>query len=56
MPEIDKINRINKEQKYILNRIYKSVFNVDAKFNSCGSCTEKTLNNLRKVYEKSCDL
>ena len=56
MPEIDKINRINKQQKFVLNRIYKAVFSVDGKFNSCGSCTEKTLNNLRKVYEKSCKI
>jgi hypothetical protein len=56
MPQIDKTQRITKEDKYILNGLYRAVFNAEAKWSSCGSCNKKTLDNMRKVYEKSCDL
>jgi len=56
MPEIDKTSRITKEQKYIVGKLYKSIFGSNAKWSSCGSCNKKTLDNIRKIYEKSCDL
>jgi len=56
MPEIDKTSRITKEQKYIVGNLYKSIFGSNAKWSSCGSCNKKTLDNIRKIYEKSCDL
>lgn len=55
MPHIDKTQRINAEQKMIIGRLYKAVFEADAKWSNCGSCNKKTLDNLRKVYEKSCE-
>ena len=55
MPHIDKTNTINAEQKMIIGRLYKAVFEADAKWSNCGSCNKKTLDNLRKVYEKSCE-
>tara|TARA_B100000902_G_C27248605_1_gene883929 strand:- start:288 stop:668 length:381 start_codon:yes stop_codon:yes gene_type:complete len=56
MPDVDKTKTVTKQQQYILNGIYKAVFNTDAKFTSCSPCVKRTLDNLRKVYEKSCDL
>ena len=56
MPDVDKTTTVTKQQQYILNGIYKAVFNTEAKFTNCSPCVKRTLDNLRKVYEKSCDL
>ena len=54
--EVEKHKRVSPEHKYILNRLYKSVFNTTAKWSNCGSCNKKTLDNLKRIYEKSCDV
>jgi len=56
IPEVERTNRITSEQKHIVGRLYKSVFNSNAKWSSCGPCNHKTLQNLKKIYEKSCDV
>ena len=55
MSNVDKTNTIEAEQKMIIGRLYRAVFESDAQWSNCGSCNKKTLDNLRKIYEKSCD-
>ena len=54
-PQVQKEKRVNRENQIALNVLYKGVFGRNAKWSSCGSCNVKTLENLRRVYEKSCD-
>ena len=54
-PQVEKEKRVNKENQIALNVLYFSVFNTPAKWSNCGSCNIKTLENLRRVYEKSCE-
>jgi|TARA_R100000084_G_C4532644_1_gene91877 hypothetical protein len=56
IPEVEKIKKVSSENQVALNVLYKAVFNTPAKWSNCGSCNIKTLENLRRVYEKSCDL
>jgi len=55
VPEIEKANQITKDQKYVLQRLYTSAFGSPPQFNNCGKCNQKILDNLKRVYEKSCD-
>ena len=55
IPEIDKTQRITTDQKTALNVLYRGVFETNAKWSSCGSCNQKTIHNLKKIYEKSCE-
>ena len=56
IPEVEKTTMVNRKNQSILNGIYKAVFNTPAKWSSCGPCNKRTLENLKKVYEKSCDI
>ena len=56
MPDVEKTKTVTKNQKIILNKIYKAVFNTDAMFSNCPPCVKRILDNLKRVYEKSCDL
>lgn len=56
MPQIEKKQFVNPNQKKGLNILYKAVFDSEAKWSNCGSCNKKTIENLRRVYEKSCDV
>ena len=56
IPEVERTQLLTKENKSVLGGLYKSVFETRAQWSSCGSCNKKTLDNLKKVYEKSCDI
>ena len=56
MPNIDRTSKITSQEKMILGKLYNAVIEASAKWSSCGSCNKKTLDNLRKIYEKSCDI
>ncbi len=56
IPEVEKIQRVSKENQAILSRLYRAVFETNAKWSSCGNCNRKTLDNLKRVYEKSCEV
>tara|TARA_R110002020_G_scaffold164573_1_gene351383 strand:- start:22848 stop:23216 length:369 start_codon:yes stop_codon:yes gene_type:complete len=55
IPEIHKKKHISPNEKKYLNVLYKAVFNSEAQWSNCGKCNIKTLENLRRVYEKSCE-
>ena len=56
IPEVERTQRLTKEDKVALSTLYKAIFETPAKWSNCGSCNKKTLDNLKKIYEKSCDL
>jgi|TARA_R110002020_G_scaffold129058_1_gene289196 hypothetical protein len=56
MPQIEKTKKVTRENQQILSPIYQAVFNMKAKWSNCGKCTKRTLDNLKKVYEKSCEI
>ena len=49
-------NRLNPANRQELGIIYSDLFKQPAEWSSCGSCNKKTLDNLRRVYLKSCDV
>ena len=54
MPVIDKNQRITTEEKVIVNALYKGVFGNNPTWKSCSPCNKQIIDNLKKVYEKSC--
>tara|TARA_R100000773_G_C4161087_1_gene78862 strand:- start:99 stop:464 length:366 start_codon:yes stop_codon:yes gene_type:complete len=48
--------RMTNEEKTIINSLYKGVFGTDPQWKSCAPCNKQIINNLEKVYEKSCKL
>ena len=54
IPLIEKQGRITREQKTIVNTLYRSVFGNNPKWSNCASCNIKVMDNLKKVYDKSC--
>ena len=56
IPEVEKVQRVNRENQVVLGTLYRAVFGTNAKWSSCGSCNRKTLDNLKRVYEKSCEV
>ena len=54
MPIIEKNQRLNREEKTIVNALYKAVFGQNPQWKSCAPCNKQIINNLKKVYEKSC--
>ena len=55
LPRIEKKNLITPEDKTTLSHLYKAVFKQDANWSRCGSCNQKVINNLKKIYSKSCE-
>tara|TARA_R100000458_G_C8055310_1_gene100632 strand:+ start:149 stop:355 length:207 start_codon:yes stop_codon:yes gene_type:complete len=53
---VDKKKRITSGQRRELGVLYKNLFGDDAQWSNCGKCNEKTIDNLRKVFAKSCDV
>jgi len=41
-------------EKTIVSALYHSVFGEPPKWKSCSPCNKQIINNLKKVYEKSC--
>ena len=54
LPEIERSNLLTPENKTILSGLYKAIFKEEPSFSSCGSCNIKIVNNLKKIYSKSC--
>ena len=54
--EVQKNPTITRDNQTALGILYKSVFNAPAKWSSCTPCNKRTLENLKKIYEKSCDI
>tara|TARA_R100000781_G_C4080688_1_gene127600 strand:+ start:203 stop:571 length:369 start_codon:yes stop_codon:yes gene_type:complete len=43
-----------KEEKPIVDALYRGVFGSNPQWKSCAPCNKKIITNLYKVYEKSC--
>ena len=56
MPIVEKNQRLNREEKTIVNALYKGVFGQNPQWKSCSPCNKQIINNLKKVYEKSCKI
>jgi len=56
IPVIEKNKQIKAEQKIVINNLYKSIFGNKPKWSNCGNCNIKIIDNLKKVYEKSCKI
>jgi hypothetical protein len=56
VPIIEKNQRLNAEEKTIINALYKSVFGSNPAWKSCSPCNKKIMDNLKKVYDKSCKI
>ena len=54
IPLIEKTNNITREQKPIINALYKGVFGNTPQWKSCSPCNKRIMDNLKKVYDKSC--
>jgi len=54
VPGTEKRGNINKEEKVIINSLYKGVFGNNPKWQNCSPCNKQIMDNLKKVYEKSC--
>ena len=54
MPIVEKNQRLNREEKTIVNALYKGVFGQNPQWKSCAPCNKQIIDNLKKVYEKSC--
>ena len=54
MPTVEKRKRVTPEQKVILDELYRRVFGNKPIWKSCTPCNAKIINNLKKVYDKSC--
>jgi hypothetical protein len=56
VPIIDKNGRLTPEEKTIINTLYKGIFGSNPEWKSCTPCNKQIMNNLKKVYENSCEL
>ena len=56
IPLIEKKGNITREQKPIVNALYKGVFGNSPQWKSCSPCNKRIMDNLKKVYEKSCKI
>tara|TARA_R100001443_G_scaffold59735_1_gene70030 strand:+ start:807 stop:1184 length:378 start_codon:yes stop_codon:yes gene_type:complete len=54
VPGIEKRQRLNAEEKTIIAILYKGVFGQNPQWKSCSPCNKQIMENLKKVYEKSC--
>jgi hypothetical protein len=51
---IESRGHLTREEKTIVNVLYKGVFGNNPKWKSCSPCNKRIMDNLKKVYDKSC--
>ena len=56
VPAIEKRQRLNAEEKTIVATLYRGVFGDNPQWKSCSPCNKGIMDNLKKVYEKSCKI
>ena len=54
IPGIELRQRLNAEEKTIIATLYNGVFGQNPQWKSCSPCNKQIMDNLKKVYEKSC--
>tara|TARA_R100000700_G_scaffold36013_1_gene44972 strand:+ start:8 stop:376 length:369 start_codon:yes stop_codon:yes gene_type:complete len=53
---IESRGHLTREEKTIVNTLYKRVFGNNPQWKSCSPCNKQIMDNLKKVYEKSCKI
>ena len=53
---IESRGHLTRGEKTIVNALYKGVFGQNPQWKSCSPCNKQIMDNLKKVYEKSCKL
>ena len=56
IPAVDKKGMLTPAERGIVSALYKGVFGVNPEWKSCSPCNKRIMNNLKKVYEKSCKI
>ena len=56
VPGIELRQRLNAEEKTIIATLYTGVFGQNPQWKSCSPCNKQIMDNLKKVYEKSCKI
>ena len=56
VPGIELRQRLNAEEKTIIATLYNGVFGQNPQWKSCSPCNKQIMDNLKKVYEKSCKI
>jgi len=54
VPIATKNGVLTRAEQSIVSALYVGVFGVNPEWKSCGPCNKQIMNNLKKVYEKSC--
>ena len=54
VPGIELRQRLNAEEKTIIATLYNGVFGQNPQWKTCSPCNKQIMDNLKKVYEKSC--
>jgi len=54
VPGIELRQRLNAEEKTIIANLYRGVFGQNPQWSSCSPCNKKIMENIKKVYDKSC--
>ena len=55
-PTVEKQKRVTRDNQMALGTLYLAVFKTKAQWANCGPCTKRTIDNLKRVYEKSCEV
>ena len=56
IPTVEKQKRVTRDNQMALGTLYLAVFKTKAQWANCGPCTKRTIDNLKRVYEKSCEV
>ena len=54
VPGIELRQRLNAEEKTIIATLYNGVVGQNPQWKSCSPCNKQIMDNLKKVYDKSC--
>ncbi len=56
IPTVNKKGMLTPAERGIVSALYNGVFGVNPVWKSCSPCNKQIMNNLKKVYEKSCKI
>ena len=56
IPTVNKKGMLTPAERGIVSALYNGVFGVNPVWKSCSHCNKQIMNNLKKVYEKSCKI
>tara|TARA_R100000781_G_scaffold83193_2_gene51249 strand:+ start:984 stop:1352 length:369 start_codon:yes stop_codon:yes gene_type:complete len=56
IPTVDKKGMLTPAERQIVSALYVGVFGANPEWKSCSPCNKRIMDNLKKVYEKSCKI